>query len=134
VTTITGRDGRGFTLIELMIVIAIIGILAAIAIPQFSAYRVRAFNSGSMSDIKNIAISQEAYHTDYGTYAGSLDILSGTVGINLSDNVTISVSKSDMAFTLVGYHSSGDRTYTLEGPGGSLTGNGGTKGPKGGKK
>ncbi len=41
------RKNEGFTLIELMIVIAIIGILAAIAIPQFSAYRTRSYNAAA---------------------------------------------------------------------------------------
>ena len=48
-------NNKGFTLIELMIVIAIIGILAAIAIPNFIAYRNKAFCTATESDGNNIA-------------------------------------------------------------------------------
>ena len=59
---------KGFTLIELMIVIAIIGILAAIAIPQFASYRKKAYNSAALSDLKTAKTSLEAYYADTQEY------------------------------------------------------------------
>ena len=67
------RNAKGFTLIELMIVVAIIGILAAIAIPQFAAYRMRAFNSSAESDVRNVKTAEEVLMGDAYVYGDSRD-------------------------------------------------------------
>jgi type IV pilus assembly protein PilA len=115
------NDNKGFTLIELMIVIAIIGILAAIAIPQFSAYRRRSYNSSAKSDARNIATAQEAYYVDNSTYCGDVTVLTGTTyGYMQSENVNAQVSGSASSYTITTYHTSGNETYTLNGPGGVI--------------
>lgn len=65
------REDKGFTLVELLIVVAIIGILAAIAIPQFSAYRIRAFNAAAVADIRNVKTVQESVYAEYRGYGST---------------------------------------------------------------
>ena len=56
-----GNNSKGFTLIELMIVIAIIGVLAAIAIPNFISYRNKSYCNSAESDANNIAAAISDY-------------------------------------------------------------------------
>ena len=62
---------KGFTLIELMIVIAIIGILAAIAIPQFAKYRARSFNTQALGDVRTVKMEVNGYYAEWDAYPGS---------------------------------------------------------------
>ena len=124
-TKLTKKNEQGFTLIELMIVIAILGVLAAIAIPQFSFYRFRSFNSAATADLRNAATAQEAYFVDYQAYcaAGATATLTGaTYGLYLSDGVTLTITAATASgYTMTASNAKGNVTYTLSGPGGKIT-------------
>ena len=67
-TKLIRNNQKGFTLIELMIVVAIIGILAAIAIPNFMQYQLKAKSAEAKTNLGSIKTAQEAYKAERDVY------------------------------------------------------------------
>jgi prepilin-type N-terminal cleavage/methylation domain-containing protein len=68
---------KAFTLIELLVALTIIGILAAIALPAFSEFKTRSYNTQAISNLRTVLTAQEAYYTNNSAYTNDLSILPG---------------------------------------------------------
>jgi type IV pilus assembly protein PilA len=114
---------RGFTLLELLVVLSIVGVLTATAIPAYRDYKARGFDFRALSDLRSLAIAQEANFIDQETYlscsnAGCL-ALPGLSAI--SEGVEISANGNEESFTAVATHPKGSgKSYSWDSSAGGL--------------
>jgi len=105
---------HGFTLIELMIVVAIIGILAATAIPSFRNYQFKAKRSESFTNLSALAHTQLAFFSEHGAYFGVPVAEPGYSQSSTPNASKRSVAELDAAFAGLGWTPEGDVFYDYD--------------------
>lgn len=106
---------EGFTLLELIVVVAVLGILAAIAVQQFQVHRARAIDASMRSDLKNAAMAMESYYGEYLAYPNTEAAILA-VGYRKTGGVTLSINlTSPSTFTVTAARQHGSQpSFTFD--------------------
>jgi len=109
------RSQRGFTIIELIFVVLILSLLAAIAIPQFVAYRTRAYNAATNVAVKHAYTATQSFFSVSPGGTVSVSLLS-VYGYNANANMILTLGGAGkiVNFTLQALHSGGSSTFTID--------------------
>lgn len=99
---------RGFTFVELMIVVTIMGLLASIAANRLIGTRDRSFTATMRSDLRNFAVAQESYFYDFDVYTPDVPTLE-TRGFSVSTGVSLTVNEA----TVLGWSATAAHANTL---------------------
>jgi type IV pilus assembly protein PilA len=126
-----GSEDRGFTMIELLVVVVIIGVLVAIAVPVYLNYRKGAANKSAQSDVRGAITAVEQFYTDNGNQYPD-DVLDRTEGQDLElaaidgSAQTIKVSPGNVlrfvntsgtgttSYKICGRNTDGEQTYVYD--------------------
>ena len=113
----THKSEPGFTLIEMLIVIAIIGILASVAIPQYSQYKIRGYDAQTKQALKNMHLLCNAYWLDTSTLQGCdlSKIKEETYGFNQNADVVATLPSSPRDnFCASAKHNDSPNTFSID--------------------
>lgn len=108
-------SNSGMTLLELLVVIAVIGILAAISMQEFNNHRRRAIDSSMRGELRNAAMAMESYYAENLEYPNSLTSIL-LVGYRNTANVTLTINVSSPSiYTLTAARTAGTQaSFTFD--------------------
>ena len=124
------REESGFTLIEMLIVLVILGILLAIAVPSYLGFKDRANRGAAQANVRSAVPAVEAYYADHGNYAftlnpdntvagttlASLQAIDAGVKLTTVKAVTVTTANDSYCITI-----QGGFNYKKSGPAGDIT-------------